>query len=145
MNKDIRVEFVRGNNERFISDTSRFKPTEEGSQYCSIIFDELPFICVSSFFMTKNGDWKEKTCEFKVTVQDEKAKGKFKLVALKKFDMSSLLNNQKELKGDLIPITLPLTDDEDFVIQFEMSINISEQTYTRKLSIAMPPGLPTKP
>ena len=30
MNKDIRVEFVRGSNERFISDASRFKYAEAG-------------------------------------------------------------------------------------------------------------------
>ena len=93
MNNDIRVEFVRGNNERFISDTSRLRPVSVGAPEHSIIFDELPFICVSSFFLTKNGDWKEKVCEFKVTVQDEKAKGKFRLVVGKKFDMSTLLNN----------------------------------------------------
>ena len=31
----------------------------------------------------------------------ENNKGKFKLMAIKKFDMSTLLNNQKELKGEL--------------------------------------------
>ena len=98
MNKDIRVEFVRGNNERFISDPSRFKIMD--NEYV-IVFDELPFVCTSSFFLTKNGDWKEKVCEFKLTMYDEKTKGKFKLMAIKKFDMSTLLNNQKELKGEL--------------------------------------------
>ena len=45
------------------------------------------------FFMTKNGDWKEKVSEFKVMMQDDKSKGKFKLLVAKKFDLSTLLNN----------------------------------------------------
>lgn len=62
--KDHRVEFLRGKNERFISDTVKFTQNAKGGY--ELIFDEPPFICTSSFFLSKKGDWREKTCEFKV-------------------------------------------------------------------------------
>lgn len=132
MEKDLRVEFNRGNNERFISDTSKFAQNDNG-QFV-IVFDELPFVCNSSFFITKKGDWKEKICEFKVMVQDEIQKSKFKPLAAKKYNMSELLNNQPEIKGDLQAIQLELSDS--FSIEFKMSISVSEETSARKLSMA---------
>lgn len=133
MNKDVRVEFVRGNNERFISDTSRFKISD--NEYI-ILFDEVPFVCTSSFFLTKKGDWREKICEFKLMVQDDTSKSKFKPLAIKKYDMSQLLNNQKELKGDLHTIKLPF--DDVMTLEFQMSISASMQTASRKFSVIAP-------
>lgn len=133
MDKDVRVEFHRGNNERFISDTVRFKIND--NKY-TINFDELPFVCNSSFFLTKKGDWKEKICEFRVMVQDETSKSKYKPVAAQKYDMSKLLNNQKELKGDLLTVSLPL--NQAMLIEFQMSISVSAETYARKLSGVYP-------
>lgn len=133
-NKDFRVEFNRGNNERFISDTVKFVQNENG-QYV-IVFDELPFVCTSSFFITKKGSWKEKICEFKLMVLDETSKSKFRPVAAKKYDMSQLLNNQPEIKGDLQVIHLSLNDD--MTMEFQMSISVTEETSARKLSMANP-------
>ena len=85
LNKQIMLEFNRGNNERFISNTDKFVSKSDGNHV--IVFDELPFICTSSFFITKKGNWKEKICEFKLMVQNEQ-KGKFTPIAVKKYDMS---------------------------------------------------------
>lgn len=98
MSKKVRIEFNRGNNERFISDTSSFALNENGKAV--IDFEELPFICNSSFFVTKKGEFKEKICEFKLMLQDDTNKGKFKPLAAKKYNMSQILNDQPDIRGE---------------------------------------------